>query len=204
MIQWLALMWAWNRSPSPVMGKSRDNPRYYRRAQKELRRKQRHVSRCTKGSSGWREAGRLTAKLHRHVFQQRNDFQHKVSRELVNHYGLIAVEDLNVKGLAGGMLAKSVHDASWSSFIAKLLYKAESADRVLVKVDPRGTSQQCPCGKPAPKKLWNRLHQCSCGLNTTRDHASALEILRRGLLLRTETPAIAGVALEAPSFTYGA
>ncbi len=88
-----------------------------------MRRKQRHVSRCTKGSSGWRKACRLTAKLHRHVFHQRNDFQHKVSHELVNHYGRIAVEDLNVKGLAGGMLAKSVHDASWSSFIAKLLYK---------------------------------------------------------------------------------
>ncbi len=204
MIQCLALMWAWNRSPSPAMRKSRDNPRCYRRAQRELRRKQRHVSRCIKRFSGWRKAGRLTAKLHRHVFHQRHDFQHKLSRELVNHYGRIAVEDFNVKGLAGGMLAKSVHDASWSSFVAKPLYKAESADRVLVKVDPRGTSQPCPGGKPAPKNLWNRLHRCSCGLNTTRDHASALEILRRGLRLRTETPAIAGVALEAPSFCYGA
>src|SRR6266436_3247489 len=63
MIQWLALMWAWNRSPSPVMGKSRDNPRYYRRAQRQLRRKQRHVSRCTKRFSGWRKAGRFIAKL---------------------------------------------------------------------------------------------------------------------------------------------
>jgi putative transposase len=51
---------------------------------------------------------------------QRNDFQHKLSRELVNHHGFIAVEDLNGKGLAGGMLAKSVQDAAWSSFIAKL------------------------------------------------------------------------------------
>jgi putative transposase len=123
----------------------------------------------------------------------------------VNNYGFIAVEDLNVKGLACGMLAKSVHDASWASFIAKLRYKAESADRQLVKVNPRGTSQQCPCGAPVPKKLWDRLHACKeCGLKTTRDHASALEILRRGLRLRTETPAIAGVALEAPSFSYGA
>jgi hypothetical protein len=75
----------------------------------------------------------------------------------------------------------------------------------LVKVNARGTSQQCPCGAPVPKKLWDRLHQCAaCGLKTTRDHASALEILRRGLRLRTETPALAGVALEAPSFSYGA
>ena len=48
-----------------------DNPRCYRRAQRELRRKQRHVSRCSKRSSGWRKACRLTAKLHRHVFHQR-------------------------------------------------------------------------------------------------------------------------------------
>jgi hypothetical protein len=99
--------------------------------------------------------------------------------------------------MASGMRA-------WSSFIAKLSYKAESADRLRVKVNARGASQPCPCGAPVPKKLWDRLHQCAaCGLQTTRDHASALEILRRGLRLRTETPAIAGVALEAPSFSYG-
>src|SRR5437879_10510812 len=156
-------------------------------------------------SGGWRKACMFVAQLHRHVFDQRNDFQHKLSRELVNHHGFIAVEDLNVKGLAGGMLAKSVQDAAWSSFIAKLSCKAESADRLLVKVNARGTSQQCPCAAPVPKKLWDRLHKCAaCGLKTTRDHASALEILRRGLRLRTETPAIAGVALEAPSFSYGA
>ncbi len=182
-----------------------DNPRWFRTAQKKLRVAQRHVSRCSKRSGGWRKASRLVAQLHRHVFHQRNDFQHKRSRELVNNHGFIAVEDLNVKGLAGGMLAKSVQDAAWSSFIAKLSYKAESADRLLVKVNARGTSQPCPCGAPVPKKLWDRWHQCAaCGLKTTRDQASALEILRRGLRLRTETPTIAGAALEAPSFSYGA
>jgi hypothetical protein len=95
--------------------------------------------------------------------------------------------------------------AARSSFIAKLAYKAESAGRWLVKGNARGTSQPCLCGAPVPKKLWDRKHPClACGLKTTRDHASALEILRRGLRLRTETPAIAGVALEAPSFSYGA
>src|SRR5207237_6146599 len=62
-------------------------------------------------------------------------------------YGIIAVEDLNIQGLAGGRLAKSVHDAAWSGFIRKLSYKAESAGRWLVKVNARGTSQQCPCGR---------------------------------------------------------
>jgi len=182
-----------------------DNPRWFRAAQKELRRKQRHVSRCTKRSSGWKRACCRVAKLDRHVFHQRNDFQHKLSRELVNNYGIIAVEDLNIQGLAGGRLAKSVHDAAWSGFIRKLSYKAESAGRWLVKVNARGTSQQCPCGRAVPKRLWDRKHHCSaCGFKTIRDHASALEILRRGLRLRTETPAIAGVALEAPRFSYGA
>jgi putative transposase len=182
-----------------------DNPRWFRAAQKTLRRKQRRVSRCMKQSAGWKRACRFVAKLHKHVFDQRNDFQHKLSRDLVNNYGFIAVEDLNVKGLAGGMLAKSVHDAAWSSFIAKLSYKAESADRLLVKVGARRTSQQCPCGKLVPKKLWDRKHFCGvCGLSTTRDHASALEILRRGLCLRTAMPAITGMVLEAPSFSYGA
>src|SRR3989442_1473589 len=112
MIQCLALMWAWNRSPSPVMGKSRDNPRCYRRAQRELRRKQSHGSRLSKVlRAGARPVGSppsCTAMCS----HQRNDFQHKLSRELVNHYGRIAVEVL-----------------------AKLLDQAESADRVLVKVE---------------------------------------------------------------------
>lgn len=182
-----------------------DNPRWFRATQKALRRKQRRVSRCTKRSSGWKRACRCVANLHRRVFNQRHDFQHKLSRQIINNYDFIAVEDLNVKGLASGMLAKSVHDAAWSAFIAKLTYKAESAGRELVKVDARGTSQQCPCGAPVPKKLWNRTHKCdACDLETTRDHASALEILRRGLHLRTTMTAIAGMALEAPSFSYGA
>jgi len=182
-----------------------DNPRWYRAAQKELRRKQRHVSRCKKRTNVWRKACRQVSLLHKHVANQRNDFQHKLSRALVNANGLIAVEDLNVKGLAKSKLAKSVLDAAWSAFIAKLSYKAESAGRLLMKVDARGTSQQCPCGASVPKKLWCRKHKCeACGLETTRDHASALEILRRGLRLASTTPAIVGVLSEAPSFSYGA
>jgi transposase len=88
-----------------------DNPRWFRTAQKKLRVVQRHVSRCSQRSGGWRKACMLVAQLHRQVFHQRNDFQHKLSRELVNHHGFIAVEDLHGKGLAGGMLAKSVQDA---------------------------------------------------------------------------------------------
>src|SRR6266481_882442 len=83
---------------------------------------------------------------------QRNDFQHKLSRELVNHYGRIAVEDFNVQGLAGGMLAKSVHDAAWSSFLAKLLDKAESADRVLGESRPERNLATMPWWKASSEE----------------------------------------------------
>jgi putative transposase len=95
-----------------------DNPRWFQNAQNRLRRQQRHVARCRKRSAGWYRAYRYVAKRHRHIFNQRNDFQHKLSRELVNHYGLIVIEDLNFKGLAKGWLSKSVHDAAWSAFLA--------------------------------------------------------------------------------------
>src|SRR5215471_2932038 len=135
-------------------------------------------------------------KIHQHIFNQRNDQQHKLARMLVSQFGMIFVEDLNVKGLAGGMLAKAVHDASWSSFVAKLAYKAEEAGRLFAKVDARGTSQRCPCGAKVPKKLSDREHVCTkCGLITARDHASATEILRLGLSLHTLTKSEVGTCV---------
>lgn len=138
-----------------------ENPRHYRTAQVKLRRAARKVARRKHGSSGRRKAVVLLQKAHAHVRNQRANFHHQLSRTLVNRYGVIAVEDLNVKGLAGGMLAKSVNDAGWSTFITKLEYKAANAGRHLVKVDPRGTSQTCLCGARVPKTLSQRWHECS-------------------------------------------
>jgi putative transposase len=164
------------------------NPRHARRSEAQMRRAQRRMARRRRGSAGRREAVRLLQVAQARVRHQRADFQHKLSRRLIDRYGFIAVEDLNIKGLTSGMLAKSVHDASWSSFIEKLAYKAESAGRVLVKVDPRGTSQHCTCGAHVPKTLSQRWHQCvECGLSAARDHVSAQLILWRGLRLQSET-----------------
>lgn len=179
-----------------------ENPRYYKEAQTGLRRAQRKVARRKRGSNNRKKAVRELQRAHAHVRNQREDFAHKVSRTLVVLFGLIVIEQLNIKGLAAGMLAKSVYDAGWSSFIAKLTYKAEEAGRVLLKVDPRGTSQRCVCGAPNPKTLSQRWHQCeSCGLSVPRDHASALEILRLGLSLLGGTwPVAASVPNEAACF----
>ena len=165
-------------------GSEVDNPRCYRRAQARLRLAQRRVARRKRGGKNRRKAVALLQKAHAHVMHQRSDFQHKVARTLVDTYGVIAVEDLHIKGLASGMLAKSVNDAGWAGFIAKLTYKAEEAGRLLVKVNPCGTSQTCLCGAAVPKTLSQRWHACaSCGLSAARDHVSAQLILGLGLSL---------------------
>ena len=173
-------------------GTAIENARYYREAEKTLRVTQRRVARRKKGSERRKKAVRLLQRAHAHIRNQRADFHHQTARKLVNGYGKIVVEDLNIKGLAGGLLAKSVNDAGWSAFFAKLAYKAAEAGRELIKVDPRGTSQRCPCGAPNPKTLSQRRHQCNvCGLDIARDHASALEILRLGLSLHASTQPVA-------------
>jgi putative transposase len=165
------------------------NPRWYRRAQARLRRAQRKIARRpNKRSNRRRKAIEILAQVHRDIFNKRNDFQHKESLKIIQQYGIVFVEDLNIQGLSRGILAKSVHDASWASFLNKLSYKAENAGRRFIPVDPRGTSQRCPCGADNRKKLSDREHVCvECGLVTTRDHASALEIQRLGLSLHAST-----------------
>ncbi len=170
-----------------------ENPRWYKRAQAYLRRCQRRVSRRKKGSNRRRKAVLLLGKACEHIKAQRQDFQHKLSHELVRNFGFIAVEDLNIKGLAGGMLAKSVHDVGWSNFLKMLAYKAESAGRQFVVVNPSRTSQTCICGASVPKRLSDREHRCTCGASTSRDHMSAQVILQRAL------SALSGVNVEVGS-----
>jgi putative transposase len=161
-------------------GTTIQNPRWYRNAQAQLRVAQRRVARRKKRSHRRHKAVAILQKIYEHITNQRKDFQHKLSHEIVQKYGTIAVEELNVKGLAGGMLAKSVHDAGWSGFLTMLAYKAAYAGRQLIAVDPRGTSQTCLCGASVRKRLSDREHVCTeCGLVAPRDLVSAQVILKR-------------------------
>lgn len=171
-------------------GETVPNPRYFQTAQARLRRAQRKVARRKRGSHRRRKAVKALQRAHLHIRNQRRDFHHKITRQLVNRFGLIAVEDLNVNGLANGMLAKAVHDVGWSAFLLILDAKAVEAARQVMKVDPRGTSQRCPCGASVPKTLRDRWHHCAaCGLSVPRDHASSLEILRLGRSRQASTQA---------------
>ena len=180
------------------------NPRYARKAAAAVRRAQRKVARRKRRSNGRRKAVVLLQKAHAHVVHQRNDFHHKAARALVNRFGLIVVEALNVKSLAGSMLARSVHDAAWGMFLDRLDEKAESAARQVVRVNPNGTTQRCSgCQTMVPKTLSLRWHDCpACGLSLSRDENAAREILRLGLSLDARTwPVAASVASEAVCFS---
>ena len=113
----------------------------------------------------------------------RREHAHKISNSLLNRYGLIAVERLNVQGmLRNRRLARAIADAGWAGFISTLKSKAARAGARVVEVDPGGTSQECSgCGAEVPKTLSTRLHRCSCGLVLHRDLNAARNILRRAL-----------------------
>lgn len=157
------------------------NPRHYECGQAELRRAQRRVVRRKKGSHRRKKAVVLLQKAHERIANRRMDFLHKTTTALVQKFGTIVIENLNVKGLAGGILAKQVNDASWGTFFEMLAYKAESAGRQLIGVDCKRTSQMCPrCQTVRKKTLSQRKHECSeCGLVLHRDTAAAQVILGR-------------------------
>jgi len=162
-------------------GESVAPPQHYRNVEVKLRRANRKASRRKKGSRRQRKAYRELASVHAHVANQRADFLHKLSHDLTDRFSVIAVEDLNVKGLARTKLAKSVHDAGWGILLNMLDYKAASAGGLVVRVDPRYTSQDCSgCGARVKKPLSQRTHCCpECGLVLDRDHNAALNILAR-------------------------
>lgn len=194
-------------------GERVDNLRPGDRDRARVARKQRVVSKRTKGSRRRRKAVRHLARAHRRIERVRRDWHHKVALSIVRRYGMIAVEDLNVLGLSRGRLARSVNDAAWGQFLQTLADKAASAGRTVIPVDPRGTSQECSaCGAmpETPKRLSERWHQCessTCGYETHRDENAAANILARGLAIwlgdEAEAPSSrpripAGITVGAP------
>jgi putative transposase len=158
------------------------NPSYLVKTEKKLKKLQSRVSRKAKESRNRGKAVQRLARAHQKVFDQRRDFQHKLSRFVVDEFGTIAVEDLNMEGMVKNhRLAKHISDASWDSFFRMLYHKASSAGgRVLKNPRTRGSTLRCfNCGREVPKSLATRIHACPfCGVSLHRDYNSALEHLR--------------------------
>lgn len=163
-------------------GEQIDNPRWAREAETRLRLAHRHRDRCVRGSRNRRKAANRVRRIYDKIRVQRRNFCHRLSRRLVDNHPIIAVEDLNVKGLAASRLSKSVMDAGWSIFLNHLESKAANAGRKVIRVDPRYTSQTCPdCGAVKPKSLSERVHRCHCGCVLDRDVAASRVILARAV-----------------------
>ena len=163
-------------------GQAVEIPQLFRKAQKQLARQQRKLSRMVKGSVNYAKQASRVARLHLHVCRQRKEFHYQVAHWICVHYDLIAFEELNIKGLARTRLAKSILDAAWGGFLHILQAVAVKRGKQIVGTNPRGTSIECSdCGNRVVKDLSVRVHSCECGLVIDRDQNAGINILNRVL-----------------------
>ncbi|MEH2060149.1 MAG: transposase [Nostoc sp.] len=157
-------------------------PKFLRKSERRLKSAQRKVSRRKKGSNRRKKAIVKLGKQHKKVADTRKDFHFKTANNLLKNYDVIAVEKLNIKGLAKSRLAKSVSDAAWSQFISILTVKAENAGLKVVAINPNGTSIECSnCGTRVKKTLSQRTHDCpNCKVSLCRDLNASINIKARG------------------------
>lgn len=163
-----------------------DNPKFFKEFENKLAKAQRKLSKESKGIERKAKLRKSVAKVHEDITNKRSDFAHQISRQVVDTYDIICIEDLQVQKLTKDnhkQLRKSIQDAAWYQFDQFLSYKAEWAGKKLIKVNPAYTSQDCSgCGYRTTKKLCDRVHKCpACGLELDRDHNAALNILALGL-----------------------
>ena len=161
------------------------NPKYLVKSEKELIKRQRQLSSKKKGSNNRKKARRTVAVLHKKVSNQRKDFQHKESRRIVDNYGYIAVEDLQLRNMVKNhCLSKSIHDAGWGQFVSFLTYKAEEAGCYIEKVEPRNTSKKCSVCGYVFTKMTLSVRDWTCPVCNTvhdRDRNAAVNILNKSV-----------------------
>ncbi|ROR37575.1 RNA-guided endonuclease InsQ/TnpB family protein [Kitasatospora cineracea] len=161
-----------------------DNPRFLRKAEKRLKAAQRELSRKAEGGKNRAKARRKVARAHAKVADTRNNWLHQQTTRIIRETQAVYLEDLNVRGLGRTRLAKSVHDAGWSTFRRMLVEKAARYGRhvgIIGRYEP--TSQVCStCGVPdGPKPLAVRDWICeACGVLHDRDLNAARNILAAG------------------------
>lgn len=179
------------------------NPRYARRSAAKLAAAQRTMHRRARGSKRRAKARARVAALHTKIRRQRLDHAHKTALVLLRAYDVIVHENLKIANMtrsASGTiddpgrnvaaktgLNRSILDVGWGVFLRILTDKAESAGRVLIPVNPVGTSRTCSvCGHCAKA---NRVSQAEfrclvCGHTAHADINAARNILRAGLALQ--------------------
>ncbi len=189
-----------------------EQAKFLMESEKKMAKWQRRLARRQRGSRGYNEAHLKVAKLHEKITNQRKDFQHKLSRYLVENHSAIYLEDLNVKGMVKNRrLAKHISDAAWGQFTRFLAYKGEWYGCWVEKIDRFAPSSKlCSvCGfKNTELTLKDREWVCpNCGTNHDRDLNAArniLEIARAGTSLENAGGVDVRLAIcEQPAFEAG-
>ena len=162
-----------------------DYPRFYRQAETKLKKAQRKLSKRQKGSKNREKQRCKVARLHERVTNQRKDFLHKLSRQIANVYTAVAIEDLNMRGLAQCLkLAKSTQDNGFGMLKTFLAYKLEEQGKQLVVIDKWfPSSKRCHCCQNENKELTlaDRTWTCGhCGKELDRDVNAAINIKNEG------------------------
>ena len=177
-----------------------NNPRHFKKHEKNLARKQQKLARKQKGSKTRTKAKKLAAKVYARITNARHDYLHKLSRKLVNESKVIVVENLNIKGMVRNhKIAKQISDAGWGILLNFCSYKLEREEKLMVEIDRWFPSSHiCPdCLTQQPKmdlsvREWICISQ-ACLKKHDRDEAASKNIRAEGIrMLKAEgTPASA-------------
>ena len=165
-----------------------DYPKYYRQAQGKLSKEQRKLSKYEKGSNNRNKQRLNIAKLHEKVKNQRQDFLHKLSRQITNECDVICVEDLNMKAMSQCLnFGKNVADNAYGRLVEYLAYKLEEEGKKLIRIDKWfPSSKTCSkCGEIKEKLLLSeRIFACECGYTEDRDINVGINIRNEGLRMQ--------------------
>jgi putative transposase len=159
--------------------------RFTKKHEEHLAFHQRKLARMVKGSNNYKKQKVKIARIHEKIKNQRNDFLHKVTSNIVNNYDVICIEDLDASDMMKNhKLAKSVGDVSFYEFKRQLEYKTMWYGKQLSKIDKWFPSSKLCSGCGNKKKdliLADRTYQCDvCGLNIDRDLNASINILTAG------------------------
>ena len=184
-------------------GEKIENPKFFKKSLDKLKREQRKLSKCIKGSSNRIKQRIKVARVYNKVTNQRNDFLHKLSTRLISENQIICLETLKVNNMIKNhCLAQSISDVSWSKFVELLTYKAEWYGRSIIQIPQNyASSQTCSvCGyvNKETKDLSVRKWSCpNCHIHHDRDVNASINILRKGLEMSGQE-----LSIE-PVYAYG-
>jgi len=166
-------------------GNKVEHPKNYEKMLPKLRIAHRKLSKKKKRSNNRLKAKKSLNRIYEKVNNQRTDFLHKTSTNLIRECKIIVVEDLNIKSMMEQKYfnAKNIADSSWNKFIQMLTYKAENSGVEIIKVNPKDTTKTCSnCGHIQKMPLWDRTYKCKdCLFEMCRDENASINIKNLGL-----------------------